>query len=75
MVICKPFTGPYLGYGDAIYEQTSNVLFSHKTESVQQNAALLITAAIKASYPNVINCIQNWGLSISSKEDGYGGCI
>ena len=43
------FTKSYLGYGDVIYAQPSNASFSNQIESVQYNAALTITGAIKGS--------------------------
>ena len=38
---------PYLDYGDVIYDQPSNDAFSNKLETVQYNAALAITRAMK----------------------------
>ena len=45
----KSFTRSHLDYGDAIYDQPFNASFSCKTESVQCNAALAVTGAIKGS--------------------------
>ena len=38
---------PYLDYGDVIYDQASNDAFPNKLETVQYNATLAITGAIK----------------------------
>ena len=36
-------------YGDVVYDQPSNDAFSNKLETVQYNAALAITGAIKGT--------------------------
>ena len=46
LTIYKSFVRPHLDYGDVIYDQPNNSRFSDKTESVQNNAALVITGAI-----------------------------
>ena len=43
------FIRPLLDYADVIYDQPSNASFCKKTESVQYNAALAVTGAIKSS--------------------------
>ena len=40
---------PHLHYGHVIYDQPSNASFSYKIESLQYNAAMAITGAIKCS--------------------------
>ena len=40
---------PHLEYGDVVYDQPSNDAFSNKLETVQYNAALAITGAIKGT--------------------------
>ena len=45
----KSFIRPLLDYADVIYDQPSNASFAKKIESVQYNAALAITGAIKGS--------------------------
>ena len=47
-------------YGDVIYDQPPNALFSNKIESVQHNAVLVITGAIKG--PSCYNVYQELGL-------------
>ena len=43
----KALLRPYIGYGDLIYDQTSNESFCKKLESVQYKAALTITVTIQ----------------------------
>ena len=45
----KSFTRPHLDYGDVVYDQPSNDAFSNKLETVQYNAALANTGAIKGT--------------------------
>ena len=49
LVIYKLFVRPHLDYSDIIYNQGYNTTFHQKMESVQYNAGLAITGAIKAS--------------------------
>ena len=49
LTIYKSFKRPLLDYADVIYDQPSNASFAKKIESVQYNAALAITGAIKGS--------------------------
>ena len=49
LTIYKSFIRPLLDYADVIYDQPSNTSFAKKIESVQYNAALAITGAIKGS--------------------------
>ena len=49
LTICKLFIRPLLDYADVIYDQPSKTSFSKKIESVQYNAVLAITGAIKGS--------------------------
>ena len=50
LTIYKSFIRPLLDYADVIYDQSSNASFSKKIESVQYNAALAITGAIKGFF-------------------------
>ena len=43
----KAFITPHLDYEDIIYDQTYNKSFHQKMESIQYDAALAITGAIK----------------------------
>ena len=47
--IYKRFVRPHLDYGDVIYDNPSNETFCQMIESVQYNAALAITGAIRGS--------------------------
>ena len=49
LIICKSFVRPHLGYGDVIYDQPNISRLSDKIESVQYNAALAITGAIRGT--------------------------
>ena len=49
MTIYKSFTRPLLDYADVIYDQPSNTSFSKKIKSVQNNAGVAITGAVKGS--------------------------
>ena len=49
ITIYKSVIRPHLDYGDMIYDQTFNILFQQKMETIQYNAALAITGAIRGS--------------------------
>ena len=49
LTIYKSFVRPHLDYGDVIYDCAFNESFQNKLESVQYNAALVITGAIRGS--------------------------
>ena len=49
MTIYKSFTRPHLDYDDVVYNQPLNNTFSNKLETVQYNAAVAITTAIKGT--------------------------
>ena len=49
LCIYKSFIRPRLDYADVIYDQPHNENFCSKVESIQYNAALAITGAIKGS--------------------------
>ena len=49
LIIYKSFIRPHLDYGDIVYDQPNNSSLSEKIESLQYNAALAITGAIKGS--------------------------
>ena len=49
LTIYKSFVRPHLDYGDVIYDQRYNNSFHQKLESIQYNAALAITGAIRGS--------------------------
>ena len=49
LTIYKSFVRPHLDYGDVIYDQHYNNSFHQKLKSIQYNAALAITGAIRGS--------------------------
>ena len=49
ITIYKSFIRPHLDYGDIIYDQPKNESFCQRLESVQYNAALAITGAIRGT--------------------------
>ena len=49
LAIFKSIVRPLLDYGDVIYDQSYNNTFHQKMESIQYNAALTITGAIRGS--------------------------
>ena len=49
ITIYKAFVRPYLDYGDILYDQAYNMSFHHKLESIQYNACLAITGAIRGT--------------------------
>ena len=46
----KAFTRPHLDYGDIIYGQAYKESFHQKLESIQYNARLAITGAIRSTF-------------------------
>ena len=49
ITLYKSFVRPHLDYGDIIYEEAYNSSFHQKLESIQYNACLAITGAIKGT--------------------------
>ena len=49
LTIFKSIVRPLLDYSDVIYDQSYNNTFHQKMESIQYNAALTITGAIRGS--------------------------
>ena len=49
ITIYQSFIRPHLDYGDMIYDQTFNMSFQQKMETIQYNAALAIASAIRGS--------------------------
>ena len=49
ITIYKSFVGPHIDYGDFIYDQPNNESFCQQIESVQYNAFLAVTGAIKGT--------------------------
>ena len=49
ITIYKAFIRPHLDYGDVIFNQAFNKYFHQRLESIQFNAALAITGAIRGT--------------------------
>ena len=49
LTIYKSFIRPHLDYGNVMYDQAYNVSFQQKVESIQYNAAVAITGAIRGT--------------------------
>ena len=49
LTVYKSFIRPHLGYGDVIYDQPNLSSVINKIESVQYNAVLAITGAIRVT--------------------------
>ena len=45
----KALVGPHLDYGDIIYDEAYNETFHQKLESIQYNACLALSGAIRGS--------------------------
>ena len=67
--IYKSFVRPHLDYGDVIYDQPHNDTFCRRIESLQYNAALAITGAIKGSSRDRL--YQELGLESLSNRRWY----
>ena len=69
ITVYKAFIRPHLDYGDVIYDQPNNDSFIKKLESVQYNAALAITGAIKGTSKERL--YEELGLESLSKRRWY----
>ena len=49
ITIFAPFIRPHLDYGDIIYDRAYNTSFHQNIESIQYNAALAITGAVRGT--------------------------
>ena len=49
ITIFKSFIRPHLDYGDIIYDRANNTSFHQNIESIQYNAALAITGAVRGT--------------------------
>ena len=49
IAIYKAFVIPHLDYGDTLYDKAYNVPFHQKLESIQYNACLAMTGAIRGT--------------------------
>ena len=62
--------GPHLDYGDVIYDEAYNETFHQKLESVQYNACLSLSGAIRGSLREKI--YQELGWNPSNVNAGTG---
>ena len=69
ITIYKLFNRPHLDYGDMIYDQTFNMSFQQKMETIQYNAALAITGAIRGSSKEKLH--QELGLETLQQQRWY----
>ena len=60
LTIYKTFIRPHLDYGDVVYDKVFNESFHKKLESVQYNAVLAMTSAIRGT--NTERLYQELGL-------------
>ena len=58
ITIYKAFLRPYLDYGDILYDQVYNMSFHHKLKSIQYNACLAITGAMRGTSKKKFT--KNW---------------
>ena len=49
IVIYKAFVRPHLDYSDILYDKAYNMPFHQKLESIQYNACLAITGAVRGT--------------------------
>ena len=69
VTIYKAFIRPHLDYGDIIYDRAYNESFHQKLESIQYNAALAITGAIRGT--SRAKLYQELGLESLQKRRWY----
>ena len=69
VAVYKAFIRPHLDYGDIIYNQTYNYSFDQKMESIQYNAAIAITGAIRGTPTEKL--YQKLGLESLRKRRRY----
>ena len=62
LIIRNSYIGPHFENGDVIFDQQFNASFLNKTESVEYNAGLEITLAIKGFSPDKL--YQELGLGM-----------
>ena len=69
VTVYKAFIRPHLDYGDIIYNQTYNYSFDQKMESIQYNAAIATTGAIRGTPTEKL--YQKLGLESLRKRRRY----
>ena len=75
LTIYKCFVRTHLDYGNIIYDEAFNNSFHQKIESLQYNAALAITGAIRGmSRENIYQELVRFGVP-STKDCGIENCV
>ena len=69
MTIYKAFVRPHVDYGDVIYDEAYNEAFHQKFESLQYNACLALSAAIRGLSREKIH--QELGLESLQRRGWY----
>ena len=69
VTVYKAFIRPHLDYRDIIYDQTYNESFHQKIESIQYNATLAITGAVRGTSREKL--YQELGLESLRKRRWY----
>ena len=69
LTIYKSFIRPDLDYGDIVYDQAYNASFHQKLDSIQHNAALAITGAIRGTSKEKL--YHELGLETLEKRSWY----
>ena len=59
----KAFVRPHLDYGDIIYDEAYNETFHQKPESIQYNACLALSGAIRDRQEKNFTMNQAWNPS------------
>ena len=74
LTIYKTFIRPHLDYGDVVYDKVFNESFHKKLESVQYNAVLAMTSAIRGT--NTERLYQELGLeSLQNRRKFWRSCL
>ena len=68
ITVHKSFIRPHIDYGDIIYDQANNASFQRKLESIQYDAALTITGAVRGTSKEKLH--QKLGLNICNRGVG-----
>ena len=68
ITVHKSFIRPHIDYGDIIYDQAYNASFHRKLESIQYDAALTRTGAIRGTSKEKL--LQKLGLNLCNRGVG-----
>ena len=68
VILYKAFIRPHLDYADIIFDKPNKMNICNKIESLQYNAALAITSAIRGSSKGKL--YQELGFEYLSSKDG-----